>query len=99
MAVETCITNGTTNPCKTHYQLEENHGKVNQIFTEPQNHPTHHGPESKDRQQYDEALRSNSFTHSRAENMEVQAQQASVQDVKMADAVDANSGQRYPSTH
>ncbi|XP_057522880.1 CHD3-type chromatin-remodeling factor PICKLE-like isoform X2 [Amaranthus tricolor] len=96
----TCGTDPRRQRLAEHYnQLEENHGKVNQIFTEPQNHPTHHGPESKDRQQYDEALRSNSFTHSRAENMEVQAQQASVQDVKMADAVDANSGQRYPSTH
>lgn len=59
---------------KTLHQLEDLCGKVNQILTVPQNHPTVDGPASKDQQQRGEA------------QISVQATEIKGQDVEMAEA-------------
>lgn len=69
-------------------QLDEIRGKLNQIFSEPQNHPTSHEPVSKNQQQNDESQCTvpesgqpfDSNTQSKAKNMDFEATEASVQE-------------------
>ncbi|XP_057525140.1 CHD3-type chromatin-remodeling factor PICKLE-like isoform X2 [Amaranthus tricolor] len=111
VSIKACINNETyPNLGKMLQQLDEIRGKLNRIFSEPQNNSTSHEPVLKNQQQNDESQSTvpesgqpfDSNTQSKAENMEFEAMQATVQeeskvtslseqttkDVEMAEAVD-----------
>lgn len=113
-SVKACITNeANPNLGKTLHQLEDLHGKVNQILTVPLSHSTLDRPATKDQQQLDESESdvqrsgqpSDSNPHVKVENIQATETKVKIEskpvseDVEMVEsAVDANADVRCPAT-